>query len=52
MKQHKETSNSTEYIELPRRKATTTVRIDKVLEKRMKEFLLSKRRRHWMLFGE
>lgn len=39
------------YIQTPRVSNTTT-RIDSVLEQRMKEFMLSRRRNRWLKFGE
>ena len=41
-----------EYIETPRRTYSTVERIDTILEARMKEFLLSRRRRLWLTNGE
>ena len=39
------------YIQTPRT-TNTLVRIDSILEQRMKEFMLSRRRRHWLDLGE
>lgn len=41
----------TNYIQTPRH-YSTTVRIDAILEKRMKDFMLSRRRNRWLKFGK
>lgn len=40
-----------EYIEIPRTTKSTMERIDKILEARMKEFMLSRRRMEWRKYG-
>lgn len=40
-----------EYIRTPV-KVSSPVKIDAILEKRMKEFMLSRRRRRWVELGE
>jgi hypothetical protein len=40
-----------EYIETPRRAKSTLTRIDTILEARMKEFILSRRRIEWIKYG-
>ncbi len=45
------TNQWNKYLETPRRTATTTVKIDIILEQRMKEFLLSRRRIEWLKYG-
>lgn len=47
MKKHQ----TLEYIETPRKTNSTVARIDTILEERMKEFLLSRRRFQWIKFG-
>lgn len=39
------------YIETPRRRSSL-VKIDTILEQRMKEFLLSRRQRQWQQAGQ
>ena len=41
----------TKYIEAPRSEGTVT-RIDVILEQRIKEFLLERRRMRWLELGE
>ena len=41
----------TDYIQTPRQQSTT-VRIDAILERRMKDFMLSRRRNRWLKFGK
>lgn len=43
--------NPFEYIQIPRKTKSTMVRIDAILEARMKEFLLSRRRIEWQKYG-
>lgn len=45
------TNQWNDYLETPRRTAITTVKIDIILEQRMKEFLLSRRRIEWIQNG-
>lgn len=51
MKKHTEQTFEHSYIETPRQKSTT-VKLDVILEQRMKDFLLSRRRRRWLNFGD
>lgn len=41
----------TNYLEIPRKDSTVT-KIDIILEQRIKEFLLSRRRMRWLELGE
>ena len=41
-----------EYIETPRLTYGTVERIDSILEARMKEFMLTRRRLYWRKFGQ
>lgn len=46
------TNETLEYIQIPRRKTKNTMeRIDTILEARMKEFMLSRRRMEWRKYG-
>ncbi len=45
------TNETLEYIETPRVAASKTVRIDEILELRIREFKLSRRRLIWQQFG-
>jgi hypothetical protein len=46
MRQH------TNYLETPRKEKTRVTKIDVILEQRIKEFLLSRRRMRWLELGE
>lgn len=43
--------NKVEYIHTPV-KVSSPVKIDTILEKRMKDFMLSRRQRRWIELGE
>jgi len=47
----KNVKRPTNYIQTPRQHSTTA-RIDEILERRMKDFMLSRRRNRWLKFGE
>jgi len=47
----KNVKRPTNYIQTPRQ-YSTTARIDEILERRMKDFMLSRRRNRWLKFGE
>ena len=50
MNKHATNPNWTYYLETPRR-SNGVVKIDVILEQRMKEFLLSRRRQRWIKLG-
>jgi hypothetical protein len=47
----KNIKHPTDYIQTPRH-YSMTARIDAILERRMKEFMLSRRRNRWLKFGK
>ena len=48
----KQTDNTLPYIETPRAASSRVVRIDAILEARLKEFLLTRRQQYWTKFGK